>query len=505
MGITDKKNTYICPHCLKRFKYSDIWFKCTSYQENSAIRHDNVLRVLNSRGDNLGDEKRSERREKAKLIKESDNMYAKLARLNPFPNNILFDDPISDRIEDDPKKKAIKKCCAEAIFKASRETCGRSYDPEKIPATAQCPYCESRSAATVHVCPNPNCHEIIKINPDEEQIVVALAGAKSNGKTVFLASLLFDISNRLSQIATSWVPQFNDVAKDLINKYYEFLKDGRPLDSTSNQQSEAAIVYFNKGGKRYSFIFYDVAGEIFASESGEEGGNRVKDTRQFCFPDFVIFLTEPRSHRGIHNLVNKSPLVDDEYKTIFKNGGSLTGLDDEKSVIIATAASTVFTTRELILESIAGNPDTAEDYERLIREKLPIPMAVCLSKSDTFSRAFSEDNKPAFLKDSYLAGESNGNMNYTTFRQNFTERSNSLRAYFENEWNEANFPAQVDACFGESVFIALSATGEPKKIESQYDCEPFNVIDPFVWILSHIDERIFDRPGTNGGLGQIRF
>ena len=159
--------------------YSEVWFKCLHPNDKARKAHEKykakVEDVIS------GTSKR--------FPKNFAERYAKL----PEISTISYEDDDGNDIRNQYYLNIVDN----HVFKASRHTVGRQYNENEIPASADCPYCDRKNKTLTHVCPNPACNKEIKIDENERQFIITIAGASANGKSVFLGALLFSIDRYL--------------------------------------------------------------------------------------------------------------------------------------------------------------------------------------------------------------------------------------------------------------------------------------------------------------------
>ena len=451
---------YICPHCLGRFDYDNLWFKCEMPDNKCLESHEKIF--INENGLS-GFRLRSAIKKNADKIKE----YRKKFGYK----------------EEEPDEK-IRANLGTGVFKFIDFKELRKLNGLTIPTQVKCPFC-ANSRVHTHIC--PTCKQPITIDTNETQFIINLAGARSSGKSAYLAALLYSIQKRLGDILNMWAIEFNDEAKKMLREYIACITAGEPYNHATAHEPQPVIVSFTKqsleASKKYSFVFYDIPGEVL-SETGEMR-ERLKHIKQFSYPDFIIYLCDPTQIcEARKEVLHHSNLAEDT-KGFFEEGDIHIGDRSE----IPTNASLIFELRRLIKEItiLYGSKEEAENADR----QLKTPVAVCLTMFDELENTFTEEEKRSkgyFRKSTYL--EDDRVKEY--LQVDLDKLSAALRKQFV-DWRERQFTNTIETNYGETRYFSVSAYGTnfTGLKEKKDDITPI-VLDPLLWIMSKLSEDILN-------------
>lgn len=453
----NKKNEYICPYCLSRFNYDNFWFACDLPPELKK-KHDKICEQL----------------------AKSPNKIKKIRKDMGYPESQ----------EDYPDNEIINDC-GNGYFKGTEK-----HKPEEVPGFGKCYYCGK--PATHHIC--PNCHQEIEIDSNAKQFIINLAGNKTSGKTVYLGALLYAINYKLPDITNGWYVELNDYAQSMCDEFGKFLA-GKSCehyrDGSGQVQSKPAIATFKRDGKSFSFIFYDIAGETLTSKAPIR--DKIVTANQFSYPDYIILLNDPAQIKGIGTDVTGSRAnVPQSVKDFFKGEKHI---DAEYRRSLPRSEKIIFDVAEFIKGIKNYRATTGAEIDNATKQDIPI--AVCMSMVDMLRQLYTEDELAdkefAFLRPStYLE-----DYDLQKFFSELPSRSKSMKRRYK-KWKETPVLGVVDQKFAESRYFGVSSLGADyddicngviKDIDEQY--KPINVLDPFLWILSHGARDIVDNGTIN--------
>lgn len=333
-----------------------------------------------------------------------------------------------------------------------------------MPVWEECPFCNTKSS--VRVC--PSCHnELPEGIQDSEDMIIAIVGSRDTGKTHFISVLIDELQKRICP--TIFNGTFNPMNDDVFNHYKQHFYNKVFLDKTlqdltrsANVRGEVSVrkplIYEmmipldSKGKKirKYTFVFYDTAGEDLKNEAIMKTVNRY-----ICKASGLIFLLDPMQIMEL-----RLNMTEDE----IKSSSSINQAEIEP--------------QEMVLNRIA----------KLIREergisktqKINVPTAIAFSKFDVLKRFFPP-NSLVLEPSSYLR---EGKLD----KNEWFSVSNEIDAMLK-EWGAGGFTTNVGMNFTNYTYCTVSALGQ-QPIVSQKGGKtiatlprPHRVEDPFLWIL----------------------
>lgn len=454
---SNEKKYYICPYCLGRFEYDNFWFQCDKVGKKYEKNHSIWLEKLGL--------------DNNKAKKSLDDIRKK-----------MFYDP-----EEEDIRTLIMDDCDLGNFRHMGKTDGKT-----IPLGSNCFYCGK--LAYTHICPNPACHHEIKINQNEKQYIVNLAGAPSSGKSVYLGALLFQIKNQLANMLGSvdWTIEMSPTADEMQKTFVNYLRGG-VWQNTDVVQTEPIIVTFihrDKNGdsmsKRYSFIFYDVAGELFTND--EHASIKIENAKQFSYPDYLIMLCDPTQMPNACRDVreSKNPKCSEKTKAFFEGDAHLSQSTRDAMPETKKVASIMSKFIRGIIRMHSSTIGGLVEADKI----LPTKVAACLGMMDELYNVYlpeDEEKRKYLLPSTYI-----DDYDFHAFFKNLESKSVNLRKQL-GQWKETAFLAEIENNYKTSVYIGLSALGtDPANLKDikhlDTDFKPINVLDPFIWIISQDDE-----------------
>ena len=334
-----------------------------------------------------------------------------------------------------------------------------------MPMWENCPFCETKTS--IRVC--PDCHnELPEGIQDNEDMIIAIVGSRDTGKTHFISVLINELQKRICPTVFNGI--FNPMNDAVHNHYMDHFynrvyiqKQLQDLTATANQRGEISvrkpliyemIIPLDDKGKRvrkFTFVFYDTAGEDLKSEAVMKTVNRY-----ICKAAGIIFLLDPLQIMELRNNMDE-----DEIKT------SSSILENE------------IVSQEMVLQRIANV--IREDKGMKKSQKINVPTAIAFSKFDVLKRFFPKGSivlePSSYLREGQLD------------KSEWCTVSNEIEAML-NEWGAGGFATQVKMTFDRYTYSAVSALGQrpilsksggAKEIASQP--MPHRVEDPFLWLL----------------------
>ena len=318
-----------------------------------------------------------------------------------------------------------------------------------------------RRPVYTRVC--PICHNIIPPGAEDEgNKIFVILGPKGVGKSHYIAVLINQLKNYVSK-------EFNGVLNAATDSttlkyrdmyYRRLFEEKRKLPPTrsfdvSDESREPLIYYLrlfdSDSPKVFTFAFFDTAGEDLTST------DRMMALSLNSFISNaagIVYLVDPLQVRYINQRIhvdNKPPVGPDE------------------SDMLNNICQIIRTNKKL-----------------KAKEKIDIPIAVCLTKSDVLFKApeNEEEDKVLFGPCSTLhIPREHGRFD----KENFDQIDAELEEYLRRCLGD-NFIQLVNG-FREHCFFAVSALGcNPTGNTLPRGVSPMRVEDPFIWLLNREDQ-----------------
>ena len=305
----------------------------------------------------------------------------------------------------------------------------------------------------------PRCHNIIPPGAEEEgNKIFVILGPKGVGKSHYIAVLINQLKNYVST-------EFNGVLNAATDSttmkyrsmyYHRLFEEKRKLLPTksfdvSDEAREPLIYYFRifDGDKPqvFTFAFFDTAGEDLVSS------DRMMSTSMNNFiarAAGIVYLVDPLQVKYINTRihVDNKPEVGPDVSDVLNN----------------------------ICQIIRTNKQLKA------RDRIDIPLAVCLTKADVLVKApeYEEEEKVLFpLGSSIFIPREHGKYD----KENFDQIDAELEEYLRRAVGD-NFIQTVNG-FEEHCYFAVSALGcNPIGNTLPRGVSPMRVEDPFIWLLN---------------------
>lgn len=384
----------ICPYCSRPLKIKNIMFRCM----NDAID----TKTGDRKCPQVDDEEFSE--------------YNKLAHV--MPKNLVFP--------------------AKGVFFS-------------IPRESRCPSCNMISKK--RVC--QFCHnELPAFFGETDNITIAVIGAKSAGKSHYIAVLKRILENELSGPFNYSMIACND---ETIGRYEKEFRDplfnehvtlDATMSSVVNVKTKSPLIYMiqfyakdaRKISKTVTITFFDTAGENLDSSQ-----TMLAENQYIVHSDGIIMLLDPL----------QLPILRQELE---RKGMYLPTANTDSGDILDR-------TVQLIKEQKNLNADAIID----------IPLAVAFTKMDVLM--------DQLLASSYFRNQSPHRLIGAFDVDDFNTINDEMRSYVE-KWNGGGFVQKANA-FKEKAFFGLSALGcNPDELNGTVPIvAPMRVEDPFLWLL----------------------
>lgn len=408
-----------CPYCFGEFVPEAVAFKAiTVYTQQD-----------------LDDFSESERQEKEAFIEKDDEVYENFWK--EYPGSKPFFE-----YEKNPVIANYKEEYMSGIYGYDRdEFLNQATDAEgKITEIRICPHCH-----------NPLPSEFGKYPVK----YIALVGITGSGKTVYLSQLFKKIDEILERVDLTVVGT-HDEMDEFIKKHKIEKNEFLPAGTTSDKLTPPipVNVVSNKTQKRYTFIFYDIAGENCVREENiNKYGKFIRNA------DGIIMIVDPKQFYELFDL-DEDETVDDIYKP-------------EK---VVDAMFTAF-----VAKDNAGNSSK-------------IPLAAVVSKSDILSSSLPEYSN-VFKNADYSRYKCEGflydewqDLNTELYRLMCRTKTTMQGKIFENK---------LKICFPQHGYFAFSALNCEPVTELGKDGNHHSYIneipdtirieEPFFWLLYKLE------------------
>ncbi len=397
---------YTCPYCFKQHEFSDVEFRCV----NGFCSK-----------------------------KEQDEQYASYIGM---------------------KKESMQ--LTNVAFRSTTNL-PKLFQGRYMPMWENCPHCGTKSS--VRLC--PSCHnELPEGVQDNEDMIIAIVGSRDTGKTHFLSVLIHELQQRIcpSVLNGTFNPMNDAVYRHYMDNFYNKVyvqKQLQNLTVTANIRGESAVrkplIYEmmvpldekRKKIQKFTFVFYDTAGEDLKNEAIMKTVNRY-----ICKAAGIIFLLDPLQIRELRN-----NMEEDEIK-------SSSSIHEEE-----------IEPQEMVLQRIANL--IREDRGWKKTKQIDVPTAIAFSKFDVLKRFFPKGSI-VLEPSSYLReGQFDKNECFTV--------SSEIEAML-NEWGASGFDQNVKMLFSNYTYCTVSALGQQPVLtggakEIKTAPKPHRVEDPFLWLL----------------------
>ena len=519
---------YFCSKCARTIRDTHVWFRCNHTAKNSGKHSEKI----NDWKDKKGNIKEGKVGKAAKLLGlngwADERLREKFWSDKAFKNKASADDSGS-------AAELLNECYKKGYFLGKCTQSG-------VAESSNCPICDGH--VEIHIC--PHCNTPLVIDSLHKDYVIDFAGTVSCGKTTFIGALLNDIFYVLNTIIgrNGWNATLLGDARGTRVDFKERLDEARTPEARAKQKpidvqntdvtarTEPISVQIKQinGNKYYTFIFYDVAGEVLNEKPDE-----IEDlARQFAYPDFIIMLTHPRQsvqfvlevennkdNQAIQKFIsfskntaeeNADPELEEQTDAVdgdFEDAFDTKDTDDaneEKTVKKAVSSRYVENYAETPSTDIVDNlvdliktaarggvKDEGNDILD-ISGRLDIPMATCLSAVDGLFSYYEGCDKP-YMRNSESLTKAN---NKWFDLEDVDRKSESVKEQLL-EWQENGFVSHVEGNFGAPKTAKNSDYSKKKLAElAKIDRVKFfgtsslglpgenrglNVLDVFLWIL----------------------
>jgi hypothetical protein len=291
----------------------------------------------------------------------------------------------------------------------------------------------------------PNCYL------NNSSFSIALAGAKSSGKSNYIAVLINEIRNKMAGNFHCNINISSDpfTKEEYDRKYYDPLfKQGRVVAATDKGEVRPLIFPIDfENGKMAALTFYDTAGENL-----DDNKTLATVNRYFKNANGVILLFDPLQVPSIREQL--------------KGKLDLPAQNTDAVVIL-----------DRLMGMIKGNRSVKDS-----QKKIDIPLAVVLTKIDVLEKfGLLEESKA-------LKRESRHIENGRFVQADFQAVDGQVRVFFEYLTDENNHEHEIMSKirhFKTVGFFGLTSLGDiPKNNKIEDKIKPKRVLDPLLWFLA---------------------
>ncbi|MHA4813085.1 TRAFAC clade GTPase domain-containing protein [Streptomyces aculeolatus] len=319
--------------------------------------------------------------------------------------------------------------------------------------TAVCPECDGES--TYRIC--PVCHVELPVQFGMvENRLIAMVGARSSGKTIYMTVLLHEMRHQVGEAFGASLMGSDDATMRRYSSEYEdrLYRDRQmfpPTQTATTNANRVEPLVFRFGLRRRGLFgerpqhtvlsFFDTAGEDFSSRESVE-----LNTRYLTNADGIILLLDPLQLPGARDLA--AP------------GTPLPGMDG-----IDPPISLLSRVSSMLLAARGGKS-----------VQVGTPLAVVFSKMDAFWHLL-ENGSPL--------------RSHAPARGRF-EVGDSLSVHEEvrrllKDWDGVPIDQSLENTFARYRYFGVSSLGRSATADSRVadtGIQPYRVADPLLWLLS---------------------
>ncbi len=339
------------------------------------------------------------------------------------------------------------------------------------PRSMQCTLHTEGSTPTHRACPKcshivsqrfcPRCQEALPMEIDGlSDITIAIVGAKSSGKSHFIAMLIKRLTEMYRTFDWVLTPLTQDTIDSYRDRYFNPLFTQKVTIASTRKGEPAPLMYslrFRKSGKRVMLVFFDAAGEDFTDE------NSLRTyIRYVCNASGIICLLDPLQLPPVRAELQKRnievPDVGDRTEDVLH---SLTNI-----------------LREHFLQKL---------FNSVNRKGIPIPLAVAFSKVDAIRKsnvlAEGEEYHGDLLLDNWNTIYQESRHEGICHEADVEEIHDHMTAWLDAARADSLVNALRD--YRDYRLFALSSLGAPPNgYELSRTPTPIRVEDAFLWILA---------------------
>ena len=341
----------------------------------------------------------------------------------------------------EPVDKAVYACQTPGCTRADVPQDGERHrrDESNAPICAQC-----GKPLSARVC--PRCfHPLDRDAGDLPKLPFVIIGASGCGKSNYLSVLIDQIRHDMGKAYNcALYPLGCDATMDLYDRlyYHPLFVQGRCPSTTESEDVEPldySLVFSGGAGRTCSLAFYDSCGTTFDSEK-----------------------TVAQYNRGLPKAKGILLLIDPSQLPVVGESFAAQGLPVIKEDISALLLRIIHLIR-------------AETSLTSIHNKIPIPIAVCLTKLDMVQH---------LLDPSSFVKYTSRHLREPQFDRVDWDSCNLEAQSLIESWAGKELMNQIQAQFADSSFFAFSALGAQFSPDRPIThVSPHRVLDPFLWLL----------------------
>lgn len=311
-------------------------------------------------------------------------------------------------------------------------------------ATCKCGY-----VTRGRIC--PHCHQPWPNGFDEtDNIIIAVIGTKDVGKSHFLAVLINELTNRVGADFNASLTAVDDPTRNRYRDVFQkYLYENHVAIPTTAKGKAHPLIYrlsfeegppFMKSHRVLTVVFFDTAGENFASSETLDAYNRY-----MAYASGLLFLLDPLQ---IPTVQSKLPRGD---------------FPAERS----NPLDVITRTDQLITNTLGTGT----------HKKAKIPVAVAFSKLDEILFILPPDS---------VAQRASRHPGYFDLAD-FEQMHQTMRRHV-NDWVGSGLEQFLKYRFNDYGYFGLSALGgAPQNGTLPKGVAPLRVEDPFLWLLYRLN------------------
>lgn len=319
---------------------------------------------------------------------------------------------------------------------------------------ASCPRCKTALATTdlfgrlklEQACANAKCGGAADAGIGEmSEYHLAVVGAQSSGKSCFLFATVWRFLDFAA--ANSLQVDFPDPAqKREFDDYVRSFQVGRPIPKTISRERPLAFTLdIATGGGAHSRLYlYDAAGEDFEAGDLTSGTHGLSGFDFFNYVDGILFVVDPLAEE----LAGQVRPGDNPAK-------------QESSYLL----SRLLPVLERAQKTLAGR-------------RIPVPIAVVVTKSDGAHRRGESTSLLAQLKHPALGGAC---ASLSRAADDAAADSPLVRAFLQ-DIGAADVVQLLESSFFDVRYFAVSALGHGADPSVKTSFQPLRVVEPTIWL-----------------------
>lgn len=281
-----------------------------------------------------------------------------------------------------------------------------------------------------------------------ETITVAILGGVSSGKSSFITVLVNEMNKKLRRAFGCNVRTLNTTTQEIYEKiYYSWVYRKNHINEKTLENDNVPPLLYNLEfpdnlmKKRVNLAIYDVAGEDIRGS-----GKMIEDRGFIANADMIVVLLDPTQMKKVRRGV--------------KDPSTLPAENESENTVFDRLVETYRSVKK-------------------VRGRIPVPVAVCVSKLDVLKENFYENT------DSELFGESRHILNKAYTHSDFVNTQNGIKTIL-GKHADVDPVSSLRTSFKKYALFGFSALGTtPERADkiSEADINSYRVLDPIVWSL----------------------